>query len=152
MDNPYTPPHAAVSDIAPTPKPGWVRLIVAVIISSALALPLAWFVAPPIAQAIGRAQGPATEQEAMTRFLLGDMGISFCIFFLCSLLATHMARSRPFIAALGVSVVGWLVYFVEVGGVTGMLQSVYPLWYEFTPTHFGSGLIAGALASRARKS
>jgi hypothetical protein len=78
--------------------------------------------------------------------------LSFLAFFTSGLLAAKLARVRPYVAALGVSLIGWIIYFNEVGGLTGMLHSEYPIWYDFAPVHLTAGLLAGAIwARRSRR-
>jgi hypothetical protein len=150
MDNPYEPPHSIVRDVSPGRSPGWLRLIGSVLLSAAIGLVLAWNVAPWIAGLVTHTRYFAGGPRLSASFLLTDEIASFIFFFASSFLATVLAGSRPYVAALGVSFFGWLVYFVEVGGLQGMLNSTFPWWYEFPPTHLVSGLLAGLLAARRR--
>lgn len=148
MDNPYDPPQSIVRDVSPGRGPGWLRLIGSVLLSAAIALVLAWTIAPWIAGLVTDTRYFAGGSGLSASFLLTDEIASFVFFFASSFLATVLAGSRPYLAALGVSFFGWLVYFAEVGGLQGMLHSSFAWWYEFSPTHLASGLLAGFLAAR----
>ena len=150
MDNPYEPPHSIVRDVGPGRRPGWLRLIGSVLFSAAIGLVLAWSVAPWIAGLVTHTQYFGGASKLSPSFLFVDDVASFVFLLASSFLATVLAGSRPYVAALGVSFFGWLVYFVEVGGLQGMLNSSFPWWYEFSPTHLVSGLLAGFLAARRR--
>ena len=124
---------------------GWVRLLLAVVIASITALLLSWFLAPRLSTLFAKYMGYDTQIEIPKALLFVDLVLSTIFFFLGSLLSIKLAKSRPYIAAFGVSVIGWAVYFSEVGGLNGMLHSEYPLWYEFFPSHFGSGWVAASI-------
>jgi hypothetical protein len=145
MTNPYEPPGTTVQDAGPQPTPGWLRLVASIIVASLLALALAWIVAPWL---VGVLLGRPADASVPTSFLLCDMALSFIAFCVGALLAAKLAGARPYVAALGVSFIGWLVYFIEVGGLPGMLHSVYPFWYDFAPVHLIAGLLAGAIWTR----
>ena len=149
MINPYTPPEAHVEDIAEPRSPGWLRVFLAVVAFSALALVLSWFVAPAASSVImsGLGASPGTPNAA---FLFVDLLLSFLAFVLSCSLAARMAWSHHVVAAFGVALIGWLVYFVVAGGPWAMLSSQYPLWYEFFPSHFGAAALAVYLAPRRR--
>ena len=145
MTNPYDPPSTTVQDAGLEPRPGWLRLIASIIGSALLALALSWIAAPWLAAVLF---GQPDDVSVPTAFLLCGLVLSFLAFFASALLAAKLARARPYVAALGVSLIGWIVYFNEVGGLTGMLHSVYPIWYDFAPLHLTAGLLAGAMWGR----
>lgn len=126
---------------------GWGRLLLAVIVASIITLLLAWFVAPLLATLFANHMGYDTLSETPTALLLVDLALSTTFFFMGSLLSIKIAKSRPYIAAFGVSAIGWAVYYTEAGGIDGMLHSMYPLWYEFFPSHFGSGWVAASIVA-----
>ncbi len=126
---------------------GWGRLLLAVIIASIITLLLAWFLAPLLATLFAKHMGYDTQIEIPKTLLLVDLVLSTIFFFLGSLLSIRLAKSRPYVAAFGVSIIGWAVYYAEVGGLDGMLHSEYPLWYEFFPSHFGSGWVAASIVA-----
>ncbi len=109
------------------------QTIFSIIIGSFLAITLAWYFAPIIANLFARSLGHTGISISL---LLMDMALSFLFFFLSSLLSVNLAKSRPYIASFAVSVIGTSIYLIEVGGFKGMYFSRYPLWYEFFPTHF----------------
>ncbi|HEY3299389.1 MAG TPA: hypothetical protein VGJ90_01325 [Methylophilaceae bacterium] len=126
----------------------YARLVLAIVISSIVALILAWVFAPLLAEALAKQMGYDTTQTEMPKILLlMDIVLSTLFFFIGSLLSIKIAKTKPYLAALGVSFVGWLVYFIEVRGLEGMLHSEYPLWYEFFPSHLGSGWVAASLVT-----
>ena len=145
MATPYDPPATPVQDAGPEPGPGWLRLIASIVVSALLALALSWIAAPWLATLLF---GKPESVSVATSFLLCDLVLSFLAFFASALLAAKLARARPYIAALGVSLIGWSVYFREAGGLTGMLHSEYPIWYDFAPVHLTAGLLAGAIWAR----
>jgi len=81
-------------------------------------------------------------------FLIADLALSFLFFLLGCFLAARLSKGHIAAAAMGVAAIGWLVYFTEVGGLTGMLNSEFPAWYEFFPSHLLAAAIAIALARR----
>jgi len=150
MRNPYQSPDSRVQDLEGAIPPSWLRLIGSVAISAMIALAASWLVSPLLARALAQTlnlDGSAYPSKAL---LAGDMVFSSLFVFGCSWLAAKLAGGRTYIAALGVGLIGWTVYFWEVGGLSGMLVSRYPLWYEFFPSHFGSALLAALLVSRQR--
>lgn len=135
-----------------TKKASWLRLLLSILISSIVACLLSWIVSPIIASLFAHYIEPTSSSGTPNSLLLIDLFLSTLFFFIGSLLSIKLAKSRPYFAAFGVSFIGWLVYYLEAGGLNGMLNSVYPLWYEFFPSNLGSGWLAASLASIHRLS
>ncbi len=144
MNNPYAPPGAHVEDPELPSRGGVLRIAGVVLGLSLVTLTLSWILAPMLASELTKLAGLATNQPSKI-FLLLDLIMSCAIFFFGCFLGARASKGRPFLAALGIGLVGWLVYFVEVGGLYGMLYSKYPLWYEFFPSHLGTALFAAYL-------
>jgi hypothetical protein len=147
MKNLYAPPTANVEDPSVVSRAGWLRVISAVLGFSVVSLLLSWFLAPLLAEHLSKLAGFASERPGTAFFLL-DLILSCSAFLVGCYMAARVVKGRPFIAAVGVGAVGWLVYFVEVGGPSGMLHSAYPLWYEFFPCHLSAAVLAAYLAKR----
>jgi hypothetical protein len=131
---------------------GWTRLFLAVTGASIITLLFAWLFAPVLATFLAKYIVNNTQVEMLNALLIIDLALSAIFFFLGSLLAIKLAKSRPYLAAFGVSMIGWAVYYAEVGGINGMLYSEYPMWYEFFPSHFGTGWLAASIVSINRLS
>jgi len=128
----------------------WIRLFISILVASIVAILLSWFVAPTVASFFSSYLGNTSQSGTPNSLLLIDLCLSTLFFFIGSLLSIKLARTRPYFAAYGVSFIGWLIYYNEAGGLNGMLHSMYPLWYEFFPSNFGSGWVAASLASVGR--
>jgi len=147
MTNRYTPPSSEVADIEPERRASWLRTALLVLGCSAGSLALSWFLAPAIASLIPISPGAANAGPPSS-FLAVDLALSFLFFLLGCFLAARFSKGHIAVASLGVAAVGWLVYFAEVGGFTGMLKSEFPFWYEFFPSHLLAAVIAIVLAER----
>lgn len=148
MNDRYAPPTAPVADIVDSPaRPTWLRTGLLVLAFGGLSLALAWMVAPMGAALIATLLG-ADEADSSNLFILLDLVLSALVFFLGCYLAARLSRGHAFVAAAGVGGMGWLVYFLAVGGVEGMLDGDFPLWYEFFPSHILTALVAWFLARR----
>ena len=82
--------------------------------------------------------------------LATDEVLSFLSFVVGCSVATTIAPGRRVAASVGVGAIGWLVYFFEVGGLSGIQNSRYPLWYELSPAHIGAAFFVAFLSSRRR--
>jgi hypothetical protein len=150
MSNPFTPPTAPVADASPTPpKPSWLRTALLIAACGSLSLALSWLLAPKVAGAIAQALG-ITGTDTPPEFLAIDLALSVLAFIAGSYLAAKLSHGHAFVSAAGVGLVGWLVYFTEVGGLQGMLNSEFPSWYEFFPSHSSAALVAWLLARQRR--
>jgi len=145
MSNPYTPPNSRVEDTPGLEDESWLRLAGVVLTFSLISLTLSWVLAPVIATLFANWAGLPN-----TSMLFVDLVLSCAAFFLGSFLAALRSRRRPALAAIAVAGIGWLVYFVEVGGISGILSSAYPIWYELSPSHLGPGVLAALIAKRRR--
>ena len=91
MSSPYTPPQAPVQDPAVTPRPNWLRTILAVPVFGALALILGWVAVPPFAGAIAVAFG-AADPAFSPLMLLFDIVLTTVCVFSCAYAAARLAR------------------------------------------------------------
>lgn len=123
----------------------WFRLIAGISIGSIFSLLLSWFIAPLIASFFASILGDLSKDTVPTSLLLIDLCLSTIFVFLGCLISIKVAKFKPYMAAFGVSLIGWIIYYREVGGLEGMIGSMYPLWYEFFPSNFGAGWVASAL-------
>jgi uncharacterized Tic20 family protein len=151
MNNPYKTPAAILAEIGPNHKrPGLAQTLAAIIGFSILSLLLAWLIAPMLAWEINKIISP-DGTESLPIILAIDVVVSFSIFLFCSYCAAKLSGRHTLIAAFAVGLIGWLVYFIEVGGIEGITQSEYGLWYELFPTHFLPATISWLLIKRQRK-
>ena len=115
----------------------------------AISLALAWLGAPVVAAELAQLLGLGIGgTDTPPAFLAIDLVLSVLAFFVGGYFAAKLSRGHFFFAAAGVGLVGWLVYFTEVGGLQGMLGSEFPLWYEFFPSHVLAALAAWLAARR----
>jgi hypothetical protein len=147
MTNPFTPPASEVRDMAPEGKSHWLRTALLVMAFGGLSLAVAWTIAPLVAGGIARVLG-INGNAGLPAFLAIDLALSTLTFFAGCYLAAHLSHGHAFVAAAGVAFMGWIVYFTEVGGLQGMLNSEYPRWYEFFPEHCVAAIAAWLLARR----
>lgn len=134
MNNPYATPKSQVADSKVIEHGGWFRTVSITLGCSLLALFLSWGIAPSLARILTESAGLSTDVPAPLFFILDEL-FSLLSFFVGCFLAARLSKGQTRIAVLGVALAGWLVYFVEVGGIQGMLHSEFPLWYEFFPSH-----------------
>ena len=158
MRDPYAPPAADIVDASRGGWGGWLRVLAVVAMFAPIALALSWLVVPALASWIsGLADfasmriGPTHLSEENSEVLAIDLALTFVAFFTFCALAAKYSNGRPVAAALAVASVGWLVYFVEVGGIQGIALSGYPIWYELAPCHWGAGLAAAYVFRRRRQ-
>lgn len=146
MNDRYAPPAAPVADIVDSPrKPSWIRTSLLVLAFGCLSVALAWLVVPVAAATLLGID----DAETPSVFIALDLVLSALVFFLGCYLAARLSRGHAFVAAAGVGFMGWLVYFLEVGGFNGMIDGEFPLWYEFFPSHSLTAAIAWLLARRS---
>jgi len=147
VNNPYRPPSSDVSDVAATQAVGWPRALATSAVCAALALFLAWLVVPIIAfNAANMVRGPSPATD--TPELLIDLVLSAAVFFAAAYAAATLSTGRAWLAAMTVAAIGWLVYFAQSGGATGILSGEFPLWYHLAPSHLGTAVAAALAASR----
>ena len=127
----------------------WGRTITLVVAFSAVSLVLSWVIAPLLAFMV---TSPGTEAAAATDpgFLALDLLLTCLAVYCAAYGAALLSRGQAILAAAGVGAVGWLVYFIVVGGFDGMVTSTYPLWYEFFPCDIVGAALAAFVAKRAR--
>ena len=145
-NNPFSPPSSEVADAAINSRSSWLRNVLLVVGFSALSLALSWLLGPAIASLVPVSAD--TRALPPPLFFAVDVLFSFLFFWLGCYLAARLSRGHYVVAASGVAAIGWLVYFIEVGGLRGMLNSEYPLWYEFFPIHILAAVIAILFARR----
>jgi hypothetical protein len=147
MRNPFAPPTAKVEDLRDDSAASVRKTLAATLGAAAAALVLAWMLVPLLAEALVRlVRSPAKVPDPPMLAL--DLLFSTAVWFAGSYVAGRIAAGRHWLAAVGVGMIGWLVYFIEVGGITGILSSEFPLWYELSPSHIGPAVVAGLLLSR----
>lgn len=145
--NPFAPPESPVKDVSAPRPAGPLRAWICVVLFAALSLLVSWVFVPLIAGAIaGMLFASASSRSHVLLFF--DLLLTAATVFLGAAAAITFARRNAYLVALGVAAICWLVYFVEVGGIGGMLGSAYPGWYEFFPSHFGPAMLAAWLARR----
>lgn len=145
MRNPFTPPGADVADIPQAKPPSWPRTLTLVAAFSGAALAMAWVIVPVVAAGITQILfGPLSGTPP--EFLALDLALSFLAFLAASYGAAALSRGHPVGAATGVGVIGWLVYFLVVGGLEGMFDGAFPLWYQLFPIHFLAAVVGCSLA------
>jgi hypothetical protein len=110
------------------------RISVSVLIglaATALMLAANWMLAPQIIGLFSSIErfGPFFFATTPSH-LIADLMI--CFIFTVAFLYAVQLRSAPhgIVIACCMALVGWLVYFTEVGFFNGMLHSEYPFWYE----------------------
>ncbi|MGZ5193996.1 MAG: hypothetical protein ACXWJM_01055 [Ramlibacter sp.] len=149
MNERFKPPTSLVADVNVREEPSWYRTASLVIVISVVSLGLAWFVVPSIAAFISQTAGFGnTENSPPPAVLAIDLVLTTIVAFVGCYSAARLSRGHYFLAAAGVGLVGALVYFVEVGGLTGMLRSDFPVWYDFFPDDALAALAAWILARR----
>jgi hypothetical protein len=116
-----------------------------------VALGLDWYVFPTLLREVFSPNSTFFTYRPSGPGVVADMVVSAITTFACSLVAAWVNKPRAYLAAVGVGVLGWLVYYWEVGGISGIRFSEYPLWYELTPTHLVPAWVAGYVASRTRR-
>jgi len=116
-----------------------------------LGLALSWVVAPTLAGLAVQGLG-GDEATADGPFLVLDLLLSIAAFFVACRLAIRMASGRAWPAACSVAAIGMLVFLVSRGGVGGMMNGDFPLWYEFFPSHVLSAALALWVASPGQAS
>ena len=127
--------------------PSWARTLSLIAAFSIAALALAWVVVPVIAAVLSQLLFGATTGTP-PEFLALDLALSFLAFLAACYGAAALSRGHPVATATGVAVVGWLVYFVVVGGLEGMFSGDLPVWYEAFPLHFLAAVLGCRLARR----
>ena len=148
MNNPFTPPGAEVADIGDKPPASWLRTALLVVGFGGGALVLAWFIVPLLVATALIPLGVRIDTEAPAPFLLLDLVLSVLVFVAACYFAAVLSRGHAAFAAWAVAVMGWLVYFIEVGGLDGMYSSQFPFWYDFFPSHVFAAIVGLWLAKR----
>ncbi|MBR7778908.1 hypothetical protein [Undibacterium rugosum] len=135
MNNPSTPPKPPLADISSKiEQPSWLRTLLLVVGFGVLSLALAWLVIPCIVEKITYMLGISSVETPPVLLIL-DILLSTLAFFASCYLAAKFSRGHVLFAAAGVGFIGWIVYFLEVGGLDGIVTSEFPFWYEFFPSH-----------------
>jgi hypothetical protein len=143
----FSPPGTEVRDVAPRTQTSFSKVFATVLVASAAALLLSWVVAPLLAEALAVSLGHEVEPPGAA-MLAFDLLLSAAAFVACAYAAARICYGRELLAIIAVCLVGWAVFFYEVGGLSGMLGAGFPLWYEFFPSHVIAGLIAFGLVRR----
>ena len=128
----------------------WRRLLLGIGVGSTCALVLAWLLSPEAASRITLNRSYEGPRSVTKTLLLYDIAFSFLAFLAGSFISYFIAKSKPYWACFAVGIIGWLVYYLEAGGISGIFSGEYPLWYEFAPTHLGSSFLASWLIIRRK--
>ena len=151
MHDPYTPPSSDVSQPPDSSVGSLGRALLTSLGMGLVALGMSWFLFPNIFLRVFSPNSSFWEYRPSGPGLVVDIVFTALSFFGCSYVAARLNRPRPYLAAMGVGALGWLVYFWEVGGVSGIRFSEYPLWYELAPVDIVPAWIAGYVVSRTRR-
>jgi hypothetical protein len=143
----FTPPGTEVRDVAPRTQTSFSKVFATVLVASTVALLLSWVLAPLLAEALAVSLGHEVEPPGAA-MLAFDLLLSAAAFVACAYAAARICHGRELLAIIAVCLVGWAVFFYEVGGLSGMLGAGFPLWYEFFPSHVIAALIALWLVRR----
>ena len=141
MTNPFAPPNAEVNDVLERQRATLARLLLVITGASLAALLLSWVVAPMLAGLLASALGQPVEPPG-SAMLIFDVIFSLVAFTACCFLAAKLCAKRELHAVSAVAAIGSAIFFFEAGGLSGMLNAEYPLWYEFVPTHIGAAILA----------
>ena len=150
MTDRFSPPATEVKDMPRSQRPSWLRSVALVVGFSLVALALAWFVAPLVAGVTTQLLGLGAE-GVPALFLVLDIALSTLVFFGACYCAARLSRGHVVPVAVAIGVIGALVYFVQVGGVSGYLNGEFPLWYTFFPSH-AAAAVAAVLAVKRGES
>jgi len=151
MNDPYSPPRSDVSRPPDSDGAGLARAFLSTLGMGVVALGTGWIIFPTILRQVFSPNSTFFAYRPGSAGLVADLVSDALTYFVCSYLAARMNRTRPYAVAMGVAAIGWLVYFLEVGGVSGIRHSIYPLWYELAPVHFLPAWIAAYVVSRSRR-
>jgi hypothetical protein len=148
MNNPFTPPGAEVADVGDKPRASWLRTVLLVIGFGAASLFVAWFIVPLLVAIALMPLGVRIDGTPPPLFLLLDLALSFGVSIAACYFAAALSRGHAIFAAWSVAVIGWGVYFIEVGGLDGMFSSPFPFWYDMFPSDILAAFIAVWLVKR----
>ena len=130
------------------------RIVLTILGAQLASLIIAWGIVPLLNDLVATLLVGQLSPHYWSIRLRADLVHSFLSDFVVTLVAIRIARINPFLVALPISTIAFVVWFTELGGVSCMGACGQPLWYDLwsIPNQFLGPFAAAFIAVRSNNS